>query len=140
MVPEEINARVLLFLGPATFLTYVGLLLYGQGDLQLVDSAYESILVGSFGSAIGIALVTSLITVRLSPESQKRDVRDDEIERAGGYIGVSPLVIGGLVVLGMAMVQAHHFWIANVMYLSFVLSSVFSSVTKIIAYRRGLGR
>ena len=127
-------------MGPATFLTYVGLLLYGQGDLQLVDSAYESILVGSFGSAIGIALVTSFITVRLSPESQKRDVRDDEIERARGYIGVSPLVIGGLVVLGMAMVQVHHFWIANVMYLSFVLSSVFSSVTKIIAYRRGLGR
>ena len=140
MVPEELNAWVLLFVAPAAFLIYVGLVLLGLGELQLVESAYEHFLVGAFGSTIGVALVTNIVARRRFPENQKRDRRDDEIERAGGYIAASPVVIGGFAALGMAMFETHHFWIANAIYLSFVLASVLSSGTKIVAYRRGLGR
>ena len=140
MPPQEINAWVLLLVSPATFFTYVGILLSGQGDSALVDSPYEPILLGAFGLTMVVALFTSFVTPRFSSEPQKRDVRDDEFERAGGYIGVAPVVVGGLAVLGMAMMEVHHFWIANVMYLSFVLAAVSSALTKIVAYRRGLGR
>jgi hypothetical protein len=35
------------------------------------------------------------------------------------------------------MLEANHFWIANVIYLAFNLSSLLSSARKIVAYRRG---
>jgi hypothetical protein len=38
------------------------------------------------------------------------------------------------------MAEFGYFWIANVVYLCFVLSSVLASTAKIIAYRRGLPR
>ena len=35
------------------------------------------------------------------------------------------------------MAEVGHFWIANAVYLCFVLSAVLGSVAKIVAYRRG---
>jgi hypothetical protein len=40
--------------------------------------------------------------------------------------------------LVMAMAKADYFWIANVIYLGFVLWAVVGSVLKLVAYRRGL--
>jgi hypothetical protein len=37
----------------------------------------------------------------------------------------------------MALAEWDHFWIANVIYLTFVLSAVVGSVAKIFAYRQG---
>jgi len=62
---------------------------------------------------------------------------DREIYRFGEYIGQSFVVIGGVAALLMAMAEWDHFWIANVIYLTFVLSAMLGSVAKIVAYRRG---
>jgi hypothetical protein len=51
--------------------------------------------------------------------------------------GRSFVVVGGVAALLLAMTAADHFWIANVIYLTFVLSAVLGSVAKIVAYRRG---
>ena len=40
--------------------------------------------------------------------------------------------------LGLTLADYENFWIANALYLAFVLDALTSSVTKIIAYRRGL--
>lgn len=45
--------------------------------------------------------------------------------------------MGGVAALLMAMAEWDHFWIANVIYLAFVLSAMLGSVAKIVAYRRG---
>ncbi len=37
----------------------------------------------------------------------------------------------------MSMAELNHFWIANVIYLAFVLSTLLGSAAKIAAYRRG---
>jgi len=39
--------------------------------------------------------------------------------------------------LGMAALELDYFWIANVLYLALVLSTLLASGTKIVAYRRG---
>ena len=41
-------------------------------------------------------------------------------------------------VMAMAMAKVDYFWIANVIYLGFVLWAVAGSVLKLVAYRRGL--
>ena len=37
----------------------------------------------------------------------------------------------------MAMAEWDYFWIANVIYLCFVLSAILGSIAKIVAYRQG---
>ena len=71
-------------------------------------------------------------------EAGKKDQRDREIYRFGEYIGQSFVVIGGVAALLMAMAEWDHFWIANVIYLAFVLSAILGSVAKIVAYRPGV--
>lgn len=73
----------------------------------------------------------------LAQEAGKKDQRDREIYRFGEYIGQSFVVMGGVAALLMAMAEWDHFWIANVIYLAFVLSAMLGSVAKIVAYRRG---
>jgi hypothetical protein len=43
-----------------------------------------------------------------------------------------------LVPFGLAMAEFEYFWIANAIYLAFVVSALTASVVKIAAYRRGL--
>ncbi len=50
------------------------------------------------------------------------------------------MIIGAVAALLMAMARWDWFWIANVIYLGFVLSAVLGSATKIVAYHRGLPR
>jgi len=45
------------------------------------------------------------------------------------------VIIGATAAMLMAMAGWDRFWIANVIYLCFILSAILGSVTKIIAYR-----
>jgi hypothetical protein len=77
------------------------------------------------------------VTIGTPCEAGQKDQRDREIHRFGEYVGQSFLVIGGVAALAMAMAELNHFWIANVVYLAFVLSAILSSLTKIVVYRLG---
>jgi hypothetical protein len=65
------------------------------------------------------------------------DQRDADIFRYGTHVGYFVLAIGvgGAFLLTLAGVA--HFWIANALYLAFVLDALVSSIVKIVAYRRG---
>ena len=56
--------------------------------------------------------------------------------RADGT-GQSSVVVGGVAVLIMAMAEVDYFWIADAIYLAFVLSGILGSAAKLVAYRRG---
>ena len=88
---------------------------------------------------MGVAAVAlhAVIGIFSPREAGKKDQRDREIYRFGEYIGQSFVVIGGVAALLMAMAEWGHFWIANIIYLGFVLSAVLGSVAKIVAYRWG---
>ena len=47
-------------------------------------------------------------------------------------------MIGALAAMLMAMFEFDTFWIANVIYLAFVLSAILSFIAKSVFYRRGL--
>lgn len=68
----------------------------------------------------------------------RSDERDASIARIGAQVGGVVLGLGVLVPLGLAMAEQEHFWIANGLYAALVLSSLASSVVKLVAYRRGL--
>ncbi|MEO8284187.1 MAG: hypothetical protein ABI568_12425 [Pseudarthrobacter sp.] len=85
----------------------------------------------SIGASIALHAVVGIFSPR---DAGKKDQRDREI---GEYMGQSFVVIGGVAALPMAMAEWEHFWIANVLYLTFVLSAILGSAAKIVAYRRG---
>jgi hypothetical protein len=60
------------------------------------------------------------------------------INRFGEYVGGVVLAVGMLAPFVLALTESDYFWIANAMYLAFVLSAFTSSVVKVVVYRRGL--
>jgi hypothetical protein len=80
---------------------------------------------------------TLVETVRPS-DSRRRDVRDQDIYRFGEYASRWLVIAAAAAALAMAMARWDYFWIANVIYLGFVLWAVTGSAVKLVAYRRGL--
>ncbi|WP_395242479.1 hypothetical protein ACGGZK_09805 [Agromyces sp. MMS24-K17] len=104
----------------------------------VADVDYVWPMVWTIGGAIVAGIVVRILVEIAWPSEQTRgDQRDREIERTGERVGNSFVVIGALAALVMAWFQLDWFWIANAIYLCFVLSAILSSVTKLVAYRQG---
>ncbi len=100
---------------------------------------YVPAVLWTIGGAIVGAIVLRILVEMFFPSGDTRgDVRDKEIDRLGERVGNAFLVIGALSALVLALFEAGYFWIANVIYLGFVLSAILSSITKVIVYRKGV--
>ena len=71
-------------------------------------------------------------------DSSKADVRDRDIARFGEHASRWCVVGGATAGFIGALDHWDYFWIANVIYLGFVLWAVVGSVLRLVAYRRGL--
>jgi hypothetical protein len=122
-------------------LAYVGYLAYvvtHTGGGPLTETAYQKPLLVSIGAAIVANIGTEIVLAIIKPVDTRRDVRDREIARIGDFTGSSLVVIGAIGGLLLALTEGAYFWIANVIYLGFVLSAIVGSLTKIALYRRGV--
>jgi len=138
MAHQEKRAWIMLVVTLVVYPAYVVIVLRNAAGGPLVDVAYASTLLWSIGIAIAANIALDMATSMGTPRSEsKPDVRDREIARVGDLTGQSLLVIGALAGMGLAMLEADSFWIANVIYLGFVLSAVLGSLTKIAGYRGG---
>ncbi len=134
----------------AVYLIYVSLVVADAAGGPLADADYIRPMIGTIvGGIVGAIVLEILLSIgagifagvrsggRQRPERDVRDERDREIDRFGEAAGRAFLVIGGLAVIVLAMVEAAPFWIANAMYLAFVLSALLDTVARIVSYRRG---
>ncbi|MEO8528966.1 MAG: hypothetical protein ABI435_07800 [Pseudolysinimonas sp.] len=102
------------------------------------ETPYVLPMIGTIVGAIVAGIFTGIGLGIFSRDRTKADQRDKEITRFGEQIGSSFIVLGGLGALVLAWVDADTFWIANVLYLGFVLSAVLSVIARLVAYGRGL--
>jgi hypothetical protein len=138
MAFEEKRAWVMLVTSVVAYGIYLVVVLGRLGDGPVADVSYVGSLLWTIGGAILANIVVSIGIGVSSPRAdQQADERDREIGRFGDYVGQSFVVIGGVVAMGMAMLELDYFWIANAVYLCFVLSATLGSVAKVVAYRRG---
>jgi len=136
---EEKGNWVFLVVNVLTYLAYLSIILGRAGDVPLAEVPYVSTMLWTIGIAIGLSIAGNIAVAISKPsEADKSDVRDKDIKRFGEYVGGIVLAIGMLVPFGLALAESESFWIANAMYLAFVLSALTSSVVKVVAYRRGL--
>jgi len=89
-------------------------------------------------SDLASTLGRTLVETARPSDSRRADVRDKEISRFGEYASRWFIVAGAAAALFMALAKWDYFWIANVIYLGFVLWAVVGSAIKLVAYRRGL--
>ena len=95
---------------------------------------------GGAGAVLG---VIATIVLRISSDVTSprgvalKDQRDRDIHRLGEYVGGIVLAVAMALPFGLALLEVDHFWIANGMYLAFVLSALAGSVAKLVIYRRG---
>ena len=123
----------------AAYATYLVLILIRDDGVPLAEVPYVAALLWTIGGAIVVSIVLDILVSILSPrDAGQADQRDREIGRFGDTVGQSFVVIGGVAALLMALLQLPYFWIANAVYLAFVLSAVLGGIARLVAYRRGL--
>ena len=135
---EEKSAWIMGVVAAGSYGAYLAIVLGLAGTMPVIDVPYVAPLLWTVGASIAVSIVLHAVMGIFSPkDAGKKDQRDREIYRFGEYIGQSFVVIGGVAALLMAITETDHFWIANVIYLTFVLSAILGAVAKIVAYRRG---
>ena len=102
--------------------------LFGRAGDNLAATPYVDLMLWTIGGAI----------VGATMRNHAKDSRDREIYRRGEAVGSSFVVVGALSALVLSWVEADHFWIANAVYLCFVLSGILGFIAKSTMYRRGL--
>ncbi|MFD3539010.1 hypothetical protein ACFWUQ_05860 [Streptomyces sp. NPDC058662] len=138
MAVEEKRAWIMIVVSVLSYAVYLAVVLGRSGDLPLTQVPYEHVLMWSVGASIAASVLLHIAVTALSPEDARaKDQRDREIGRFGEHIGQSFVVIGAVAGLVLAMLDAAPFWIANAIYLAFVLSALLGSGTKIVSYRLG---
>lgn len=140
MAFAEKRAWIMLVVSTVAYAAYAVTVLRRADGVPLAHVAYASTLVTTVIASIVASIILNIIAGIFTPKGEEKpDQRDREIYRTTEHIGSSFVVIGGVAALILALLEAPYFWIANAVFLCFVLSGVLSSIAKIFAYRKGFG-
>jgi hypothetical protein len=138
MSSEEKQSWIYAVVAVLVSAVYFAIVLSKVPGADVATIGYVWPMLTAIGVAMGANIVLSIVAAMISPgEAGKTDVRDKEINRRGEHVGFYVMSVAAIVPLGLAMAEVEHFWIANALYLAFVLAALASAVVKIVAYRRG---
>ncbi|GIH22809.1 hypothetical protein Aph01nite_11190 [Acrocarpospora phusangensis] len=138
MSSEEKRTWIYVVVAAGVAVVYFATVLSKVPGTDVSTIAYVWPMLTAIGVGIAANIVLNIIAAVLSPrEADKTDERDKQINRLGEYVGFYVMSIAALVPLGLAMAEIEQFWIANTLYLAFILAALASSIVKIVAYRRG---
>jgi predicted membrane channel-forming protein YqfA (hemolysin III family) len=136
---EEKRTWVYLLASGGAYLAYVVIVLQRAAHTPVAEVPYISVLLWSCVASVVASTVGHVAFETARPsDSRRADVRDKEIARFGDYVSRWFIIAGAVAALLMALARWEYFWIANVIYLGFVLWAVVGSAVKLVAYRRGL--
>ena len=136
---EEKGTWVYLVTSAGAYAVYLVIILGRLQDTPVNQVPYAWVLLWTtVASMIAATIGRTLVETASPSESHRRDVRDKEIYRFGEHASRWFVVGGAAAGFFMAVAKLDYFWIANVIYLGFVLWAVVGSAVKLVAYRRGM--
>ncbi|MGN9786059.1 hypothetical protein ACTMTF_31845 [Nonomuraea sp. ZG12] len=136
MSHEEKRAWVYAVIAGVVPVVYAVIVFGRLADASVAEISYVRPLL----IAVGVAILANVLADTLMGASRgagRRDERDVGIFRYGTQAGYYVLAAGAAGALLLTLAGFEHFWIANALYLAFVLDALVSSIAKIVAYRRG---
>lgn len=134
---QEKSAWILLLASLLSYGWYLTTVLGSLAGAPIEAAAYQAPMLWSIGGALVAVIVLHIVVALMPGGTGKMDQRDRDIYRLSEYTGQSFVVIGALAAMAMALAAWHPFWIANVIYLCFMLAAVLSTITRIALYRFG---
>jgi len=135
MANEEKSAWIMLVVAIAGYTTYLIWVLTGVGSAPLTEAPYVAPLFWTIGGSIVASIVLHIF---FASKMTKKDQRDRDIHKFGEYQSFGFITIGAVAAMLLAVFQFDTFWIANIVYLCFILSAIVGSIAKLVAYRSGL--
>ncbi len=139
MAFEEKSAWVYAAISITFPVLYFAMVLGQLPRLAAGDIEFTVPLVAVVVGAIALTIAAHIVLAVAAPEDAgKRDQRDKDINRYGEYVGGLVTSVAMVVPFILTLAEVEHFWIANTIYLAFVLGAASGSIAKIVAYRRGL--
>ncbi|MEO3772743.1 hypothetical protein [Micromonospora sp. B9E7] len=139
MTHEEKRAWIMLVVSVVGYAVYAAVVLNRADSGPVTAAPYAGVLLWTVGGAIVASIVAEIGVGVVNPRASRvKDVRDREIGRLGDHVGQAFVVVGAVSAMLMALAEWDWFWIANVIYLCFVLSAAVGSLAKVIVYRKGV--
>lgn len=136
---KERGAYIDLIIAAGVAIWYAWRIFQMQLSTPLTDVAFQGPMLRAVVISVVATIVLHIIYGILTGRSDtQEDQRDRQISRFGDWVSLFPLSAGALTGMILAMYDQHHFWIANAIYAGFFLSAMTGSITRLIAYRRGL--
>jgi hypothetical protein len=136
---EEKGTWAYLVAVAGAYAVYLAIILERLQGTPVAEVPYGWVLLWTaVASVVASTAGRTLIETARPSDSHRRDVRDKEIYRFGEYASRWFVVGGAAAGFALALARADYFWIANAIYLGFVLWAIAGSVVKLVAYRRGL--
>jgi len=136
MAFEEKGAWVALIVGIVAYTVYLAVVLTRAAGGDLPATPYVDALLWSIGAAIVAGIVVTIaVSIITRRDGLESDQRDKQISARAEHTARAFLVIGALGALVLALLEAEPFWIANTIYLAFVVSGTIEGITRIALYR-----
>lgn len=135
MSSEEKRAWVYAVVAVAVPAVYFAIVLPG---VDVATVSYVGPMLVAIGVGIAANIVLNVVAAAVRPgEAGRKDERDRGIAGLGNSAGFFAMSAVSGVALVLAMVEVPLFWIAQALYLAFVVAALASAVARIVAYRRG---
>ena len=94
-------------------------------------------ILGSIATGIGSGITAEIMEPGSGADIGRSDERDATINRRGELVGYYVSSVGVVAAMALTMLEYDYFWIANALYLGFVIASLVAAAVKLVAYRRG---
>ena len=146
---EEKLTWVNLFVTLGVAATYFVVVLTPLGEVAAAEIAYQRPLLIAVGASIVLTIIGAVLTAigtavsgelsgrDATADIERKDERDADINRRGDLLGYYVASAGALGVMALTMLEVDYFWIANSLYLSFVIAALVSAIFKLVLYHRG---
>jgi hypothetical protein len=136
---EEKGTWIYLVAVAGAYAVYLAIILGRVQGTPVAEVPYVSVLLWTtVASVVASTVGRTLVETARPSDSRRKDVRDREIYRFGEYTSRWFVIGGSAAGFFLALARVDYFWIANVIYLGFVLWAIVGSAVKIVAYRQGL--
>jgi hypothetical protein len=126
---------VVLFVGVPTLVVYAVLVVPQLLSGPIAQVSWVEPMIFAIVGFIVANVLGNVVAAATNPkEADRKDQRDQEIDRFGERIGNWLLAAGAIAALVLAMAQGEYFWIANAIFLGGIGGALLSSAMKIAAY------
>lgn len=137
---KERGTYIDLIVAVGVFVKYLWDIYRLQLETPLTEVAFRDPMFYAILISVVATIILHIVYAILSgSKDTQEDQRDRQISRFGDWVGMFPLSSGAMLGLLLAMFDQPHFWIANAIFVGFFASSIVSSITRLVGYRRGFG-